>query len=109
MTDLRSYLGALKKTRDLKTVKRSVSTKYEIAALTAKADGSFALLFEKIKGKKRGLQSKTSLSRGGGGRYGSKISLDKKNIAREKNDRKYNFKKKTAEDEKELKRKLKKY
>jgi len=52
LTDLRSYLGALKKTRDLKTVKRSVSTKYEIAALTAKADGSFALLFEKIKGKK---------------------------------------------------------
>ena len=52
MTDLRSYLGTLKKTRDLKTVKRSVSTKYEIAALTAKADGSFALLFEKIKAKK---------------------------------------------------------
>ena len=52
MTDLRSYLGTLKKTRDLKTVKRSVSTKYEIAALTAKTDGSFALLFEKIKGKK---------------------------------------------------------
>jgi len=49
---LRSYLETLKKTRDLKTVKRSVSTKYEIAALTAKADGSFALLFEKIKGKK---------------------------------------------------------
>ena len=52
MTDLRSYLGTLKKTKDLKTVKRSVSTKYEIAALTAKADGSFALLFEKIKAKK---------------------------------------------------------
>jgi len=52
LTDLRSYLGALKKTRDLKTVKRSVSPKYEIAALTAKADGSFALLFEKIKAKK---------------------------------------------------------
>ena len=52
MTDLRSYLGTLKKTRDLKTVKRSISTKYEIAALTAKADGSFALLFEKIKAKK---------------------------------------------------------
>jgi len=52
LTDLRSYLGTLKKTKDLKTVKRSVSTKYEIAALTAKADGSFALLFEKIKAKK---------------------------------------------------------
>lgn len=52
MTDLRSYLGTLKKTKDLKTVKRSVSIKYEIAALTAKADGSFALLFEKIKAKK---------------------------------------------------------
>jgi len=52
LTDLRSYLGILKKTRDLKTIKIPVSPKYEIAALTAKADDSFALLFEKIKAKK---------------------------------------------------------
>lgn len=52
LTDLRSYLGLLKKTRDLKTIKRNVSTKYEIAAVTSKMDGSHALLFEKINGKK---------------------------------------------------------
>ena len=52
MTDMRTYLGILKKARELKTIKKPVSTKFEIAALTAKADGSHALLFEKIKGKK---------------------------------------------------------
>ena len=53
MSDLRNYLGLLRKSKVLKTVKKSVSTKYEIAAITAKADGSHAVLFEKIKGKKR--------------------------------------------------------
>lgn len=52
MTDLRNYLGLLKNIDNLKIVKREVSPKYEIAALTAKVDGSYALLFEKIKGKK---------------------------------------------------------
>lgn len=52
MTDLRNYLGLLKNNDNLKIVKREVSPKYEIAALTAKVDGSYALLFEKIKGKK---------------------------------------------------------
>jgi len=52
MTDLRSYLGLLKNISNLKIVKREVSPKYEIAALTAKVNGSYALLFEKIKGKK---------------------------------------------------------
>jgi len=52
MIDLRSYLGLLKNINNLKIVKREVSPKYEIAALTAKVDGSYALLFEKIKGKK---------------------------------------------------------
>ena len=52
MTDLRNYLGLLKNINNLKIVKREVSSKYEIAALTAKVDGSYALLFEKIKGKK---------------------------------------------------------
>lgn len=52
MTDLRNYLELLKNINNLKIVKREVSPKYEIAALTAKVDGSYALLFEKIKGKK---------------------------------------------------------
>ena len=52
MTDLRNYLGLLKKTKDLQSIKKSVSTKYEIAAITAKADNSHAIIFEKIKGKK---------------------------------------------------------
>lgn len=51
MSDLRNYLGLLKKAKELKTTKKPVSTKYEIAAITAKADGSSAILFEKIKGK----------------------------------------------------------
>jgi UbiD family decarboxylase len=52
LSDLRSYLGLLKKTGELKSIKRKVSTKYEIAGITAKADNSHALLFEKISGKK---------------------------------------------------------
>ena len=52
MSDLRSYLGLLRKTGELKSIKRKVSTKYEIAGVTAKADGSHALLFENISGKK---------------------------------------------------------
>jgi len=52
MSDLRSYLGLLRKTRELKSIKRKVSTKYEIAGVTAKVDGSHALLFENISGKK---------------------------------------------------------
>jgi len=52
LSDLRNYLGLLRRTRDLKTVKSAVSTKYEIAAITAKADDSYAILFEKIKSKK---------------------------------------------------------
>ena len=52
MSDLRSYLGLLRKTGELKSIKRKVSTKYELAGVTAKADGSHALLFENISGKK---------------------------------------------------------
>jgi UbiD family decarboxylase len=57
LTDLRSYLKLLKNIGSLKTVKKEVSTQYEIAAVTAKVDGSYALLFEKIKGKKFNLVS----------------------------------------------------
>lgn len=47
--DLRSYLAEVAKTRDLATVKAEVSTRYEIAAITAKLDGSKAILFENVK------------------------------------------------------------
>jgi len=49
MTDLRNYISQIKKNKDLKTVKTKVSTKFEIAGITAKVDGSYALLFENIK------------------------------------------------------------
>jgi len=49
MSELRNYISLIKKNRELKTIKKKVSTKYEIAALTANADGSSGLLFENIK------------------------------------------------------------
>lgn len=49
MTDLRNYLSVIKKNGELKTVKKQVSTKYEIAGITAKVDGTHAVLFENIK------------------------------------------------------------
>jgi len=49
MSDLRNYISQIKKTKELKIVKTNVSTKFEIAGITAKVDGSHALLFEKIK------------------------------------------------------------
>jgi len=49
MSDLRSYISQITKINELKTVKTSVSTKFEIAGVTAKIDGSHAILFEKIK------------------------------------------------------------
>jgi len=49
MTDLRNYLSLVTKNGELKTITKPVSTKYEIAGLTAKLDGSDAILFENIK------------------------------------------------------------
>jgi len=49
MTDLRNYLSQIKKSNDLKIVKTKVSTKFEIAGITAKVDGFHAVLFENIK------------------------------------------------------------
>ncbi len=49
MTDLRVYIDQIKKLDNLYVVKKKVSTKYEIAALTAKVDGSNAIMFENIK------------------------------------------------------------
>ena len=48
-TDLRTYISELRKTRELKIVTTKVSTKYEIAGITAKLDGSNAILFNNIK------------------------------------------------------------
>jgi len=50
--DLRKYLQEIKKTNDLIVIKKKVSTKYEIASITEKLDGSKAVLFENIKGSK---------------------------------------------------------
>ncbi|MDH5569099.1 MAG: UbiD family decarboxylase [Nitrosopumilus sp.] len=49
MSDLRNYISQIKKIKDLKTVKTKVSTKFEIAGITAKVDNSHAVLFENIK------------------------------------------------------------
>lgn len=49
MTDIRSYIDQVKKSGQLSVIKKKVSTKYEIAAMTAKADGRNAVLFENIK------------------------------------------------------------
>ena len=49
MSDLRSYVSQINKIHELKTVKTPVSTKFEIAGITAKVDGSHAVMFENIK------------------------------------------------------------
>ena len=47
--DLREYISNLKKSKEIKIIKKKVSTKFEIAGITAKADGNSALLFKNIK------------------------------------------------------------
>jgi UbiD family decarboxylase len=47
--DLRDYLDTLKKEGELVTVRKPVSTKFEIAALTKQLDGRQAVLFESVK------------------------------------------------------------
>lgn len=49
MTDLRAFIDQIKNLNQLHIIKKKVSTKYEIAALTAKVDGTNAILFENIK------------------------------------------------------------
>ncbi len=49
MSDLRNYISQIKKGKDLKIIRTKVSTKFEIAGITAKVDGSHAVLFENIK------------------------------------------------------------
>ncbi len=48
-SDLRGYLAELYKKKDLVVIKKKVSTKYELAAITATMDGSRAVLFEQVK------------------------------------------------------------
>lgn len=50
--DLRKYLQEIKKANDLIVIKKKVSTKYEIASITEKLEGSKAVLFENVKGSK---------------------------------------------------------
>ena len=49
MTDLRAYVDQIKNLNQLHIIKKKVSTKYEIAAFTAKVDGTNAIRFENIK------------------------------------------------------------
>jgi 3-polyprenyl-4-hydroxybenzoate decarboxylase and related decarboxylases len=49
--DIREYISKLKKSKEIKIIKKKVSTKFEIAGITAEADGTSALLFENIKQK----------------------------------------------------------
>ncbi|HEU5220746.1 MAG TPA: UbiD family decarboxylase [Candidatus Nitrosotalea sp.] len=51
-SDMRGYLDLIAKKGELAIVKKKVSTKFEIAAVTAKMDGSKALLFENVKDSK---------------------------------------------------------
>lgn len=46
---IRDYLNLIVKEKELAVIKKRVSTKYEIAAITAKMEGSKAILFENIK------------------------------------------------------------
>ena len=57
MSDLRDYLGLIKKTDDLRIIKKPASVKYEIARITAESDGSRAVLFENVKDSKFSLVS----------------------------------------------------
>ncbi|MGI0074180.1 MAG: UbiD family decarboxylase [Nitrosotalea sp.] len=50
--DLRNYLGQITRINELAIVKKKISAKYEIAAVTAKMDGSKAILFENVKDSK---------------------------------------------------------
>ena len=57
MSDLRKYLALISKTKDVRTIKKQVSTKYEIAAITSKFDGHEALIFNNVKNSKLAIVS----------------------------------------------------
>ena len=50
--DLRVYISKLKKSKDIKIIKKPISLKYEIATITEKFENSNALFFENVKGRK---------------------------------------------------------
>ena len=50
--DLRTFLNQIKKTKDLKTIKKRVSTKFEIATITEQFENSSALFFQNVIGRK---------------------------------------------------------
>lgn len=50
LPDLRGYLSAIERTGQLKRVTKPVSAKFEIAGVTARADGGPAILFENVRG-----------------------------------------------------------
>ena len=50
LPDLRGYLSAIERTGQLKRVAKPVSAKFEIAGVTARADGGPAILFENVRG-----------------------------------------------------------
>lgn len=57
MTDIRSYIKEIKNLNQLHIIKKRVSTRFEIAALTSQVDGTNAILFENIKESKLRLVS----------------------------------------------------
>jgi UbiD family decarboxylase len=57
LIDLRSYIEQIKNLNQLYIIKKRVSTKYEVAALTSKVDGKNAILFENIEESKLRLVS----------------------------------------------------
>ena len=77
MTDLRSYIDRIKNLNQLHVIKKKVSTKYEIAALTSKVDGTNAILFKNIKESKFQLVANLVGTRG---RFANAINAEESNI-----------------------------
>jgi len=77
MSDLRGYIDLIKKSKDLKIIKKPVSSKYEIAGITAKVDGSYAVLFENVKNSKFRLVSNLVGTRK---RFGQAVGGDENSI-----------------------------
>ena len=50
LPDLRGYLSAIERTGQLRRVTKPVSARFEIAGVTARADGGPAILFENVRG-----------------------------------------------------------
>jgi len=50
-SDLRNYISKLKKSKDIKIIKKPISLKYEIATITENFENSHAILFENVKGR----------------------------------------------------------